>query len=60
MGIRRHLKLRSVYEQFETNSTLPPGIDVESIIKEAESQWKQNILLEPFEIVALGVMKEQF
>ena len=38
IGIRRHLKLRSVYEQFETNSTLPPGIDVESIIQEAESQ----------------------
>ena len=38
IGIRRHLKLRSVYEKFETNSTLPPGIDVESIIKEAGSQ----------------------
>ena len=38
IGIRRHLKLRSVYEQFETNSILLPGIDVESIIKEAESQ----------------------
>lgn len=38
MGFRRHLSFRSVYEQFETNSTLPPGIDVESIIQEAESQ----------------------
>jgi hypothetical protein len=38
IGIRRHLKFRSAYEQFETNSTLPPGIDVESIIQEAESQ----------------------
>jgi F0F1-type ATP synthase assembly protein I len=38
MGFRRHLSFRSVYEQFETNSTLPSGIDVESIIKETESQ----------------------
>jgi len=38
MGFRRHLSFRSVYEQFETNSTLPPGVDVESIIKEAGSQ----------------------
>jgi len=38
IGIRRHLKFRSAYEQFETNSTLAPGIDVESIIQEAESQ----------------------
>jgi len=38
MGFQRHLSFRSVYDQFETNSTLPPGIDVESIIKEAGSQ----------------------
>lgn len=38
VGIKRHLKLRSVIEQFEVNSTLPEGIDAESIIKEAESK----------------------
>lgn len=38
VGIKRHLKLRSVIEQFEVNSTLPEGIDGESIIKEAESK----------------------
>ena len=38
VGIKRHLKLRSVIEQFEVNSTLPEGIDAEDIIKEAESK----------------------
>lgn len=38
IGIRRHLKFRSAYEQFETNSTIPLGIDVESIIKKTESR----------------------
>jgi len=38
VGIKRHLKLRSVIEQFEVNSTLPEGIDAEAIIKEAESK----------------------
>ena len=37
-GIRRDLQLRSAYEQFKTNSTLPAGIDAESISKEAESR----------------------
>ena len=38
VGIKRHLKLRSVIEQFEVNSTLTEGIDAEAIIKEAESK----------------------
>ena len=38
VGIKRHLKLRSVIEQFEVNSTLPERIDAEAIIKEAESK----------------------
>jgi hypothetical protein len=38
VGIKRHLKLRSVIEQFEVNSTLPEGIDAEAIIKEAGSK----------------------
>jgi hypothetical protein len=38
VGVKRHLKLRSVIEQFEVNSTLPEGIDAEDIIKEAESK----------------------
>lgn len=37
-GIRRDLQLRSAYEQFKTNSTLPAGIDAESISKEGESR----------------------
>ena len=38
VGIKRHLKLRSVIELLEVNSTLPEGIDAEAIIKEAESK----------------------
>ena len=38
MGIRRHFRLRSAFEQFETNSTLPSEIDINSIIKEAQSK----------------------
>ena len=38
VGVKRHLKLRSVIEQFEVNSTLPERIDAEAIIKEAESE----------------------
>ena len=38
VGVKRHLKLRSVIEQFEVNSMLPEGIDAEAIIKEAESK----------------------
>lgn len=60
MGIRRHFRLRSAIEQFETNSTLPPGIDVKSMIEGAELKWKQNIFLEPFEIDARDAMKEKY
>lgn len=38
VGVKRHLKLRSVIEQFKVNSTLAERIDAEAIIKEAESK----------------------
>ena len=38
MGVRRHFNLRSISKQFEANSTLPSEIDVNSIIKEAQSK----------------------
>tara|TARA_B100002019_G_scaffold131672_1_gene113155 strand:+ start:3157 stop:3330 length:174 start_codon:yes stop_codon:yes gene_type:complete len=38
IGIKRHMKLQSTLEFFESNLSLPLGIDVESIIKNAQSK----------------------
>ena len=38
LGIRRHLRIQSVTERFETNSSLLEDVDLDAILKEAQSK----------------------
>ena len=38
LGIRRHFRIQSVTERFETNSTLLEDVDIDAIMKEAQSK----------------------
>ena len=38
LGIRRHLRIQSVTERFETNSSLLEDVDIDAIMKEAQSK----------------------